>query len=103
MTTTDPSMDQHDRGPGMGTTPVPTHNMSTAGPHKQKSYGEENLSSRKMRGMYIDYKLLQDLFSDTDEDEDSMISIQFMIYDEACNVTTNNAPVNLKQAKNPAN
>ena len=31
-----------------------------------------------------------------------MISIQFIIYDEAYNATTNNAPVNLKQAKNSA-
>ena len=32
--TTDPSTDQHDRGPGTGTTPVPAHNMSSAGSHK---------------------------------------------------------------------
>ena len=52
--------------------------------------------------MYIDYKQLGDSFSDTDEDEDSMISIQFMIYDEAYNATTNDAPINLKQVKSSA-
>ena len=100
--TMDSSMDRHDRGPGMETTPVPAHNMSFAGPHKRKSYGEVNLSSWKMRGVYLDYKQLEDLFSDTDEDKDSMIFIQFMIYDEAYNAATNDAPINLKQAKNSA-
>ena len=46
--------------------------------------------------MYINYKQLQDLFSDTDKDENSVI------YNEAYNVTTNNAPINLKQARNSA-
>ena len=58
--------------------------------------GEVNLSSLKTKGVYIDYKQLKDLFSNTDEDEDSMISIQFIIYDEAYNASTNDAPVNLK-------
>ena len=76
--TTDSSVDQRDRGPGTGTILMPAHNASFAGPHKRKSCGEVNPSSRKMRGVYIDNKQLEDLFSDTDEDEDSMISIQFI-------------------------
>ena len=52
--------------------------------------------------MYIDYKQLKDQFLNTDEDEDSMISIQFIIYNEAYNASTNDAPVNLKLAKNSA-
>ena len=73
--TTNPSTDRHDRGPGTGTIPMPAHNMSSACPHKRKSCGEVNPSSWKMRGVYIDYKQLEDLFLDTDEDKDSMISI----------------------------
>ena len=98
----DPSVDRHDRGSGTETTPMPIHNMSSTSPHKQKLCGEMNLSSRKTKGVYIDYKQLQDPFSDIDEDENSMISIQFIIYNEAYNATTNNTPVNLKQVKNSA-
>ena len=100
--TMDPSTDRHNRGPGTETIPAPAHNMSSAGPHKRELCGEVNPSSQKMREVYIDYKQLEDPFSDTDEDEDSMISIQFMIYDEAYNAATNDAPVNLKQVKNSA-
>lgn len=77
-----------------------THNMSTDSPHKQKECGKVNLSPQKIREVYMDYKQLQDPFLDLDENKNSIILIQIIIYNEAYNAATNNAPLNLKQVRN---
>ena len=54
---------------------------------------------RQTRGACVDYKQLDDPFSDSEEDEDTMIAIHIMINDESYNATTNNGPMSLKDAK----
>jgi hypothetical protein len=47
----------------------------------------------------MDYKRLDNLFPDEDENEDAMIVIQMMINDESYNAITNDGPISLKEAK----
>ena len=47
----------------------------------------------------MDYKQLDDPFSNSEEDEDTMITIHIMINDESYNAVTNDGPVSLKDAK----
>jgi hypothetical protein len=47
----------------------------------------------------VDYKRLDNPFSDSKDDEDSMIAIYLMINDESYTAATNDGPISLKEAK----
>ena len=68
-------------------------------PKKRPADGEIETEMRQTRGACVDYKQLDDPFSDSEEDEDTMIAIHIMINDESYNATTNNGPMSLKDAK----
>ena len=49
--------------------------------------------------MKLDYKWLDNLFSDSDDDKDSMIVIQLIINDESYNAAVNDSPISLNEVK----
>jgi hypothetical protein len=53
----------------------------------------------KTRGVKLDYKQLDNSFSDSEDEEDSIIVIQLMINDESYNATTSDGPINLTEVK----
>jgi hypothetical protein len=60
---------------------------------------EGDTNPRKTRGVIVDYKRLDNLFSDSEDDEDSMITIYLMINDESYIAATNDGPISLKEVK----
>jgi len=70
-------------------------------PKKRPADNEINVPMRKTRGLYLDFKRFDNPFSDK-EDEDTMITIQIMIYDESYITATSDGLMSLKQAKDSA-
>jgi hypothetical protein len=62
---------------------------------KRKADDEINQDHKRTRGVKLDYKRLDNPFSDTDDDEDFMIMIQLMINDESYNAAVNDRPISL--------
>ena len=58
---------------------------------------------KKTRGATRDYKWLDSLFSDLEEDEDGMITIHLMNNDESYNAAMNDVLISLKEARKSPN
>jgi len=71
-------------------------------PKKLPADNEIDVPTWKTRGLYLDFRWLDNPFSD-EEDKDIMITIQIMIYNESCITATSDGPTSLKQAKDSAN
>ena len=83
----------HDKIPGPD-----TMRIDSLPSRKRPADEDGDVNPRKTRGVKIDFKRLDNPFSDNEEDEDAMIAIQ-MIYDESYYAAANDAPLNLKEAK----
>ena len=82
--------------------PSPSTQGTTSSRSKKRSADEEgDTIPRKTRGVCLDFKRLNDPFSDTEEeDEDTMVAVQLMIHDESYNAATSDSPISLADAKN---
>jgi hypothetical protein len=98
------SNDHRDRGEPSSSMPASPPNtndpvIGASQPNKWPADVDENLAPRKTRGVYLDYRRLDNPFEDTDDEEDSMIAIQSMILDKNYNAAVCDGPTNLKEAK----
>jgi hypothetical protein len=84
--------------------PAPsTPTDGTACSNKRSSNDLDLPHPKRTRGVKRDYKQLDNPFSDTDDDEDSLIVVHLMINDESYNAATNDGPISLKEAKQSPN
>jgi hypothetical protein len=80
--------------------PGPSTQQTTPPRLRKRPADEEgDTNPRKTRGVIVDYKQLDNPFSDSKDDEDSMIAIYLMINDKSYTAATNNGPISLKEAK----
>ena len=78
-----PDSDTEENAPGPSTrTEVPIRKQ------KRPTNDELNEDRKRTRGVKMDYKRLDNPFSDTDDDDDSMFLIQLMINDESYHAAT---------------
>ena len=93
-------MNPHPRPSTEVNTPaLSTPKDGTARPNKRSSDDLDLPHPKRTRGVKRDYKQLDNPFSDTDDDKDSMIVVHLMINDESYNAATNDGPISLKEAK----
>ena len=76
-----------------------TQRTDTSRPEKRPADDNSNVSPRKTRGVCLDYKRLDNPFSDEEDEDAAMIAIQIMITDESYATAINDGPANLKEAK----
>jgi len=67
--------------------------------NKRPADDNEDILKRRTRGVTMDYKRLDNPFSDMDDNEDSMLAIHLMINDKSYTAVMTDAPISLKQAK----
>ena len=72
-------------------------------PEKQLVEESEESPHKRTRGVTRDYKWLDNPFSDSEEDKDSMITIHLMINNKSYNTAMNDAPISLKEAQKFSN
>ena len=77
----------------------PLDPIGSSRPNKRTADEEIDKNPRKTRGVKIDFKRLDDLFSDCDEEGDSMIDINLMINNESYIAATNDRPINLNRGE----
>jgi len=68
-------------------------------PKKRPETDKINTDWKQTRGVKLDYKCLNNLFSNSEDEDDSMMIIQLMINDESYHSATNDGPISLKEAK----
>jgi len=68
-------------------------------PKKHLETDEINTDRKWTRGVKLDYKCLDNPFSNSKDEDDSMMIIQLMINDESYHSATNDGPISLKEVK----
>ena len=76
-----------------------TEQIESSWPNKRPTDAISDESPKRTRCKIVDYKRLDNLYSDTDDDNDSMITIHLMISDETYSTACSNAPISLQEAK----
>ena len=76
-----------------------TQQIGSSQPNKRPADAISDDGPRRTRRKIVDYKRLDNPFSDTDDDNNSMIAIHLMINDETYSAACSDAPISLQEAK----